>query len=338
MSPPAIAPLRWGVLGAASIALRRVIPAIRESQHGEVVAIASRDLAKARAAADAAGIPRAYGSYEELLADPDVDAVYNPLPNHLHVPWSVRAAEAGKHVLCEKPLALSAAEARALLAARDRTGVQIAEAFMVRAHPRWLAVRELVERGRIGELRVVAGHFSYYKVDPADVRSRREWGGGALLDVGCYPITLARWLFGAEPTAVVGMLEYDPSFGVDRLASGMLQFARGQAVFTCSSQLVYHQRIQVFGTTGRIDVERPFNPPADGPARVRVDAGGRPGDADEVIEFPAVDQYVLQADRFAEAVRGVGTVPVSLEDSIGNMAVLDALFRSAESGRWEVPA
>ena len=337
MSSTAIAPLRWGVLGAANIARRSVIPAIQQSQHGTVVALASRDLAKARAAADTAGIPRAYGSYEELLADPDVDAIYNPLPNHLHVAWSIRAADAGKHVLCEKPIGLSAADARDLLVARDRTGVQIAEAFMVRTHPQWHAVGELVNAGRIGELRLVTGHFSYYRVDPADIRSRREWGGGALLDIGCYPVTIARWLFGTEPLAAVGMIDVDASLGVDRLASGMLRFARGQATFTCSGQLVPHQRMQVFGTTGRIDVEIPFNAPADRPARIRVDDGRTLGGAGEVIEFPPVNQYALQADRFAEAVRGTGAVPVPLEDSIGNMAVLDALVRSAESGCWEVP-
>jgi predicted dehydrogenase len=332
-----IEPVRWGVLGAANIALRKVVPAMQRSRHCRVVALASRDPARARAAADGAGIARAHGSYEALLADPDVDAVYNPLPNHLHVPWSIRAAEAGKHVLCEKPVALSADEARALLAVRDRTGVQIAEAFMVRAHPQWLAVRDLVRAGRIGELRLVAGHFSYYRVDPADIRSRREWGGGALMDIGCYPVMLARWLFGAEPLDVAGMIERDPSLGVDRLTSGMLRFERGQATFTCSGQLVPHQRMHVFGTTGRIEVEIPFNAPPDRACRIRVDDGREPGAAGEAIELPAADQYTLQADRFAEAVRGVGTVPVPLEDSIGNMAVLDALFRSAESGRREVP-
>jgi predicted dehydrogenase len=327
------------VLGAAGIALRRVVPAIQASRYGAVVAIASRDAAKARAAADAAGVPRAYGSYEALLADPDIDAVYNPLPNHLHVPWSVRAAEAGKHVLCEKPVALSADEARALLAARDRTGVQIAEAFMVRAHPQWHAVRRLVEEGRVGELRLVTGHFSYYRDDPADIRSRPEWGGGALLDVGCYPVMLARWLFGAEPLAVVGLLERDPALGVDRLASGILRFARGQATFSCGGQLVPHQRMQLFGTRGRIEVEVPFNPPADRPARVRVDDGAAlGGGGGEVVELPAADQFALQADRFAEAVRGVGALPVPLEDSVGNMAALDALVRSAGTGRWEAPA
>jgi predicted dehydrogenase len=333
----AIAPVRWGVLGAANIAREKVIPAIQRSRHGEVVAIASRDAARARAAADAAGIPRAHGSYEALLADPDVDAIYNPLPNHLHVPWSVRAAEAGKHVLCEKPIALSASEARTLLAARDRTGVQIAEAFMVRTHPQWDAVRALLREGRVGALRLVTGHFSYYRVDPTDIRSRPEWGGGALMDIGCYPVMLSRWLFGAEPEAVVAMIERDPSSGVDRLTSGMLRFATGQATFTCSGQLVSHQRMQLFGTTGRIDVEIPFNAPPDRPVRILVDDGRELGGAGEAIDVPAVDQYALQADRFAEAVRGVGAVPVPLEDAVGNMAVLDALFRSADSGRWEAP-
>jgi predicted dehydrogenase len=329
-------PVRWGVLGAASIATRRVIPAIQQGRHSRVVAIASRDLAKARAAAESLGIGRAHGSYEELLADPDVEAVYNPLPNHLHVPWSIRAAEAGKHVLCEKPIALSAAEARELLAARDRTGVRIGEAFMVRTHPQWGVARDLVASGRIGELKLITGHFSYYRRDPADVRNRVEWGGGALLDVGCYPVTMSRWLFGAEPVEVVGVLERDREFGVDRLASAMLRFPDGQATFSVGGQIVHHQRMQLFGTRGRIELEIPFSPRADRPARLLVDDGRDVvGSGAEVIELPGVDQFTLQADRFSEAVRGRGEVPVSLEDAVANMAVLDALFRSAETRRWE---
>jgi predicted dehydrogenase len=330
------APVRWGVLGAASIATRRVIPAIQQGRLSRVVAIASRDLAKAREAAGELGIARAYGSYEELLADPDVEAVYNPLPNHLHVPWSIRAAEAGKHVLCEKPVALSAAEARELLAARDRTGVQIGEAFMVRTHPQWRVARDLVASGRIGELRLITGHFSYNRRDPADVRNRVEWGGGALLDVGCYPITMSRWLYGAEPVEGVAVLERDPEFGVDRLASAMLRFPAGQATFSVGGQVVHHQRLQLFGTLGRVELEIPFSPRADRPARLLVDDGRDViGSGIEVIEVPAVDQFTLQADRFSEAVRGLGEVPVPLEDAVANMAVLDALFRSAETRRWE---
>jgi predicted dehydrogenase len=332
-------PVRWGVLGAANIALNKVIPAMQRGRSSRIVAIASRDLAKARAAAHALGIPRAYGSYEELLADADVEAVYNPLPNHLHVPWSIRAADAGKHVLCEKPIALSVTEARALLAARDRTGVQIGEAFMVRTHPQWDTVRRLIDEGRIGDLRLVVGHFSCYRRDFDDIRSRMEFGGGALMDIGCYPITLSRWLFRAEALEVIAQIERDPDMQVDRLASGLLRFADGQASFTCSGQLVPHQRMQMFGTRARIEVEIPFNAPPDAACRIYVDGGGDlTGRGRETIELPIVDQYTLQGDRFSDAIRGVGEVPVGLEESIGNMAVIDALFRSAETRRWEVPS
>jgi predicted dehydrogenase len=333
-----IAPVRWGILGAANIALKKVIPGMRGSALARVVAIASRDIAKARAAANSLGIPRAYGSYQELIDDPDIEAIYNPLPNHLHVPWSIRAAERGKHVLCEKPIALTAREARELLEVRDRTGVQIGEAFMVRTHPQWHKVREIIASGRIGELRLITGHFSYYRRDPADARSRVEWGGGALMDVGCYPITISRWLFGAEPTEVMGLIDRDPDMQVDRLTSGLLRFERGQATFSCATQLVHYQAMQIFGTTGRIDVRIPFNPPPGDECRIFVDDGRDvEGSGIETITFPPVDQYALQADRFSEAVRGVGSVPVSLEDAMGNMAVIDALFRSAESCVWERP-
>jgi predicted dehydrogenase len=331
--------VRWGILGAANIALKLVIPAMRRSETSRVLAIASRDETTAKSAADALGIPRAYGSYEALLADPDIEAIYNPLPNHLHVPWTIRAAEAGKHVLCEKPIAPSAAEARKLLEARDRTGVQIGEAFVVRTHPQWLGVRRLIDSGRIGDVRLITGHFSYYRRDPADIRSRVEWGGGALLDIGCYPITLSRWLFGEEPLAVVGQIERDPDMGVDRLVSALLRFPRGQATFVCAGQLVPHQRMEIFGTSGRIEVEIPFNAPPDRACRVFVDDGRQfAGASAETIEFPVVDQYTIQVDRFADAVRGLGAVPVSLEDAIANMAVIDAIFRSGETDRWEAPS
>ena len=331
--------VRWGVLGAANIAVAKVIPAMMRSTRSRVVAIASRDQSKAAAAAKTLGIPRAHGSYEALLADPEVDAVYNPLPNHLHVPWSIRAAQAGKHVLCEKPIALSAAQAEELRTARDRTGVLIGEAFMVRAHPQWLEARRLVESGSIGPLRLVSGHFSYYRRDPRDIRSRPEYGGGALMDIGCYPITISRWMFAAEPIEVIAQIERDPEFGVDRLASALLRFAAGQAVFACSGQLVPFQRMEIFGTTGRIQVEIPFNAPPDRPCRIVVDDGSALGGLSaKPIEFPTVDQYTLQADRFSDAIRGRGTIPVSIDDAVGNMAVIDALFRSADSGRWEAPA
>jgi predicted dehydrogenase len=336
MTSGRIAPVRWGVLGAANIALRKVIPGMQKSGLAQVVAIASRDIVKARAAAASLGIPKAYGSYQELIDDPDIEAIYNPLPNHLHVPWSIRAAEQGKHVLCEKPIALTAREARELLVVRDRTGVQIGEAFMVRTHPQWLKVKEIVDSGRIGDLRLISGHFSYYRRDPADIRSRVEWGGGALMDVGCYPITISRWLFGAEPAEVVGLVDRDADMHVDRLTSGLLRFERGQATFSCSTQLVAYQTAQIFGTKGRIAASFHANPHDE--CRIYVDDGSDlAGGGIETITFPPVDQFSVQADRFSEAIRGVGTVPVSLEDAIGNMAVIDALFRSAESHEWERP-
>jgi predicted dehydrogenase len=331
-------PVRWGILSTAAIGVRNVIPAMQRSERCRVVAIASRDERRAREVADRLGIPRAYGSYEALLADPEIEAVYNPLPNHLHVPWTVRAAEAGKHVLCEKPIARTANEARELLAVRTRSGVVIGEAFMVRTHPQWLEVRRLVQGGRIGDLQAIEGHFSYYRDDPTDIRSRVEYGGGVLLDIGCYPVTLSRWLFGAEPTSVIAQLDRDPQTGVDYLTSAMLRFASGHAGFTVGGRMVPHQRMQLYGTRGRIEVEIPFNAPAERPCRIWVDDGSElRGRSAEVMEFPVVDQYTLQGDRFSEAIRGAGTVPVGLEDAVANMAVIDAVFRSAETGRWETP-
>ena len=332
-------PVTWGILGVANIAMKKVIPAMQCSGNCTVAAIASRDEGKAREAAASLGISRTYGSYEALIDDPDIEAIYNPLPNHLHVPWSIRAANAGKHVLCEKPIALSSSEARELLAARDRNRVQIAEAFMVRAHPQWLAARELVANGRIGELRLVSGHFSYYRRDPADIRSRVEFGGGALMDIGCYPIMLSRWIFGAEPTRVIVDIERDPELGVDRLASAILHFPSGQATFSCAGQLVPYQRRHIYGTQGRIEIEIPFNPPHDRSTRIMIDDGRELGGASaEVVAFPAVDQFALQVERFSSAIRGVGTIAVSLEDSVANMAVIDALARSSETFQWESPA
>jgi predicted dehydrogenase len=332
-------PVTWGILGVANIAMKKVIPAMQCSGNCTVAAIASRDEGKAREAAALLGISRIYSSYEALLADPEIEAIYNPLPNHLHVPWSIRAANAGKHVLCEKPIALSSSEARELLAARDRTGVQIAEAFMVRTHPQWLAARELVANGRIGELRLVSGHFSYYRRDPADIRSRVEFGGGALMDIGCYPIMLSRWIFGAEPTRVIADIERDLELGVDRLASAILHFPSGQATFSCAGQLVPYQRMHIYGTQGRIEIEIPFNPPHDRSTRIMIDDGRALGGASaEVVAFPAADQFALQVERFSNAIRGVGTIAVSLEDSVANMAVIDALARSSETRQWESPA
>jgi predicted dehydrogenase len=330
--------LRWGVLSTAAIGVKKVIPAMQLGEFTSVTAIASRGLGRAREAADSLGIATAYGSYEELLADPDVDAVYNPLPNHLHVPWTIKAAEAGKHVLCEKPISLTAAEAETLIAVRERTGVKIGEAFMVRSHPQWLRLRALLDEGRIGELRSVVGFFSYFNINPANIRNRMDAGGGALMDIGCYLVHAARFAFGQEPERVVGCVERDPQMHTDRLASAILEFAGGQSIFTCSTQLVPYQRLQFLGTRGRIELEIPVNAPMDRPTRLLIDSGSDVFGGGVTFEtFPVCDQYTLQGDAFSTAVLEGGEVPVPVEDAIKNMRVIEAVFRSGVSGRWETP-
>ena len=330
--------VKWGVLGAASIAVRKVIPAMQEGEWSAVTAIASRDLNKAKDAASKLGIEKAYGSYEELLADPEIEAIYNPLPNHLHVPWSIKAAEAGKHVLCEKPVSVTVAEARTLLAARERCGVKIGEAFMVKTHPQWLRSRDLIRKGVIGELRAIVGVFSYFNRDAKNVRNVAEWGGGAMLDIGCYPITTSRFIFGVEPVSVLALIERDPDFKTDRLGSAILEFPSGQAVFTCSTQLVAYQRMQFLGTTGRIEIEIPFNAPNERPTRLFIDDGRDIfGGGIRMETILVCDQYTVQGDAFSRAIREGREVPVPLEDAIANMAVIEAVFRAGESGRWEKP-
>jgi predicted dehydrogenase len=330
--------LRWGVLSTANIGLKKVLPAMQLGEFSTVTAIASRDLGKARQAADALGIAKAYGSYEELLADPDVDAIYNPLPNQMHVPWTIRAAEAGKHVLCEKPLSLTVAEAETLLTIRARTGVKIGEAFMIRSYPQWLRLRELLDEGRIGELRSIAGFFSYFNIDPANIRNRVEYGGGALMDIGCYLIHASRYAFGQEPTRVVGLIDRDPETRIDRLTSGILDFEGGQSVFTCSTQMVPYQRVHFFGTKGRIELEIPFNAPKEWPTRIFIDDGGDLlGRGITTETFQVCDQYTMQGDAFSKAVLEGSEVPVPLEDAIKNMAAIEAVFQSAASGQWEAP-
>jgi len=330
--------IRWGVLGVAKIATDRVIPAMQRGQWSEITAIASRDLDKARRAAARLGIPKAYGSYEELLSDTEIDAIYNPLPNHLHVPWTIRAAEHGKHVLCEKPVALSADEARQLVAVRDRTGARIQEAFMVRTHPQWLAVKALVSGGRIGEVRSMLGAFSYTNRDPANIRNRPEFGGGALMDIGCYLINTSRFIFGREPSRVTGAIERDPDMRTDRLTSILLDFGTGHAAGTCSTQMVFYQHLQIFGTTGRIELPIPFNAPADRPSRIIVDTGADLfGGGISHIDVDICNQYTIQGDLFSKAILDNTDVLSPLEDAVKNMACIDAIFKSVETGRWEVP-
>lgn len=320
--------VRWGILSTANIAVQKVIPAMQRSPWCEIAAIASRDLSKAKDAANELGIPKAYGSYEELLADDTIEVVYNPLPNHLHVPWTLKAAEAGKHVLCEKPIALNAEEARTLIDARDRFGVRIQEAFMVRTHPQWLETRRLIQTGRIGTLRSITGFFSYFNPDPSNIRNQLELGGGALMDIGCYPITISRWIYEAEPRRVLGLIERDAESGTDVLTTGVLDFPNGHSTFTCSTRLAPYQRMIFHGTEGRIEVIIPFNAPNDRPTQIILD--------DETIDIPVCDQYEIQGTLFSEAIRHDREQPIPLEDAINNMTVIDAVFRSAVNDQWEI--
>ena len=331
--------VRWGILGAARIATTKVIPAMQQGQWCEIKGIASRNRARAEQAARQFGIPKAYGSYEEMLADSEIDAVYNPLPNHLHVPWSIRAAEAGKHVLCEKPVGMNAAEVRDLIAVRDRTGVTIGEAFMVQTHPQWLRLVELVRAGRIGQLRSAVGTFSYFKLDADNIRNIREYGGGALMDIGCYAIKCSRMVFGEEPVRVCASIVRDPRVdNVDMLTSAILDFPSGQCIFTCSTQLQLQQSMRFYGTTGRIEPQIPFNTAPGETSRILIDDGrDLIGSGAVVEEFLACDQYTIQGDLFSRAIREGGQPPVPLEDALLNMRVIDAVFRSGQTGNWETP-
>ena len=321
--------VRWGVLSTADIALKKVIPAMQLSPWCEITAIASRDLAKAQGAADELGIPKAYGTYEELLADDSVEVIYNPLPNHLHVPWTLKAAEAGKHVLCEKPIALNAEEATKLIDARDRYGVRIQEAFMVRTHPQWLETQRLIREGRIGTLRSITCFFSYNNPDPANIRNQLELGGGALMDIGCYPINISRFMYETEPRRVLGVIERDAETDTDTLTTAVLDFPNGHSTFTCSTRLAPYQRMIFHGTEGRIEVLIPFNAPHEHPTQILVN--------DEMIEFPVCDQYEIQGTLFSRAIRENREQEIPLEDAVNNMNVIDAVFRSATTNQWEEP-
>ena len=329
--------VKWGVLSTAKIGVEKVIPAMQKGNFSEVVAISSRDAEKARSTADRLGIPRAFGSYDEVLKDPEVEAIYNPLPNHLHVPWSIRAAEAGKHVLCEKPIGLSSAEALDLIRARDRTGVKMQEAFMVRNHPQWLSAARRIRDGLIGQLTAIQYAFSYFNRDSENIRNRFDIGGGGLMDIGCYPITTSRFVFGEEPRQVIGLIERDPEMKIDRLTSAILDYPSGQASFLCSTQMVAYQRAQFFGTEGRLEIEIPFNAPNDRPCRIFLDDGDLLAANLQTIEFEPCDQYTVQGDRFSKAILEDSEVPTPLEDAVKNMRVIEAIFRSAESGHWEEP-
>jgi predicted dehydrogenase len=323
--------VRWGIMSTARIGREKVIPAMQQGAYCDILAIASRDEARARQAAQHLGIPRSHGSYEALLADPDIEAVYIPLPNHLHVEWSLKAIHAGKHVLCEKPLGLNAANARKLLtAAEAHPGLKIMEGFMYRHHPQWQRAKLLVDRGKIGEMRAIQSFFAYYNVAPDNIRNRTATGGGGLMDIGCYPVSLSRFLFEAEPLRVCGVMDLDPVFQTDRQVSGVMVFGAGIATFTCGTQLASYQRVNILGTDGRIEIEIPFNAPPDQPCRLWYQSGNQT----EEIQVEICDQYTIQGDLFAKAVLDDTPVPIPLSDAVANMQVIDALRLSAGSGTW----
>ena len=321
--------LRWGILSTANIAREKVIPGIQRAARCRIVAIASRDLERSRRVAAEAGIPTAHGSYEALLADPGVEAVYIPLPNHLHAEWTIAAARAGKHVLCEKPLAMTSADAERMVAVAEVEGVHLMEAFMYRLHPSWVAVRDLVASGRIGRLLAVQSWFSYFNDDPANIRNIREVGGGALFDIGCYNVNLSRMLFASEPTRVEASILRDPGSGVDILTSGLLGFeGGGVATFTCSTRAEDDQRVHIYGTEGRISVGIPFNIPPDLPTHVYLAHGGEPpvNPAIETFAFAAADPYSVEAAAFAAAVLDGGPTPVPPSDAVANVRVIERIF------------
>jgi predicted dehydrogenase len=330
-------PVVWGIVSTALIGMEKVNPAMLKAKGVEVRGLASRDLKKAQAAAKQLGIPKAYGSYAEMFADPEIEAVYNPLPNHLHVPVTIEALKAGKHVLCEKPIALTAAEAEQLEEAERASGKLVAEAFMVRWHPQWLKARELVAQGAIGEVRAVQVSFSYFNDDPNNVRNMNDIGGGGIYDIGCYCIISGRWFFGAEPERVVSIIDRDPKFGTDRLASALVKFpGNRQLSFMVSTQLVPYQRVQVFGTTGRIEIEIPFNAPPGHPCRIFKDTGkDLKGSSIETITVEPSDQYTLQAEAFSKAIRKEAAWPYPISDAVQQMRIIDALYKSGDSGKWE---
>jgi predicted dehydrogenase len=323
--------VKWGILSSSRFAREKVIPALKTCRHVELVAIASRDATKARAVAAELGFPKAYGSYDELLADPEIEVVYNPASNDQHVPWSIRALEAGKHVLCEKPLGLSAAEAEQLLeASRRRPRQKVMEAFMYRLHPQWKRAMDIVRGGGIGETRCLQSFFSYFNADPRNIRNQPDLGGGGLMDIGCYTISFARWVFGAEPRRVVALMDRDPTFKTDRITSALLDFGAQTSSFTGAMQLHPYQRVNIVGTEGRVEIEIPVNAPRDRACRLWHHRGDRV----EEIECEVCDQYAIEGDAFSLAVLDDTPVPTPLEDGVANMRVIDAVVRSAHEGRW----
>lgn len=326
--------IRWGVISTANIGTQRVIPGMLRSKRGTVDAIASRDLKRGKAAAKKLGIPKAYGSYEELFADPEIDAVYNPLPNNLHIDWTIKALKAGKHVLCEKPIGMNAKDAARVL--KHANGKHVMEAFMIRFHPQWLKARELIRAGRIGELKAVQVFFCYNNVDPKNIRNIPETGGGAIYDIGGYGILSGRFTFEAEPKRIVSLIDRDPNFGTDRLTSIIADFGEGrQLTFMISTQLAPHQRVTLAGDKGRIEILIPFNAPQMEATTILVDNGSKLGGASgKPMKIRVSDQYAEEADAFASAVLGESELLYGPEDGVTMMKILDAMFKSEKTGKW----
>jgi predicted dehydrogenase len=324
--------VRWGILSTAKIAREKVIPAMQQAANCDIVAIASRNIAQAQEVADRLKIPSVYGCYEELLNDQTIDAVYIPLPNHMHVEWAIKSIRAGKHVLCEKPVGLSSAEAGKLLqVAAENPKLKVMEAFMYRFHPQWVHAKKLVDEGVIGRLRTIQSFFSYYNVDPNNIRNQELMGGGGMMDIGCYCVSLARFIFNKEPDRVLGHVEFDHVLRTDILTSGILDFSTGTSTFTCSTQLMPYQRVNILGTEGRIEIEIPFNAPPLQATRLWLHTKSN----SEEITFDPVDQYTLQGDLFSKAILNNEPVPTPLQDAVNNMKAIEAVFESAKEERWK---
>jgi predicted dehydrogenase len=321
----------WGILSTAKIGTEKVIPAMQQGKYSKISAITSRNIVKAKKVAQQLGIPKAYGSYKELLEDTEIEAIYIPLPNHLHVQWTINSLEAGKHVLCEKPIGLSFKQAEHLKKEMEKfADLKVMEAFMYRFHPQWKTVKKLVDEGKIGELKTIHSIFSFFNNDPTDIRNQLESGGGSLLDIGCYCISLSRFLFNNEPVRVSGTIEHDPKMKTDRLVSAVLEFEKGTSTFTCSTQLIDHSCVDIFGTHGRIEMATPFLPSFESTSKIMHQVGSQ---MKEII-FEPCNQYTIQGDLFSQAILNDSNVPTSIEDGVANMKVIDKIIESYKKGTW----
>ncbi|MBN2736161.1 MAG: Gfo/Idh/MocA family oxidoreductase [Spirochaetales bacterium] len=323
--------INWGFISTAKIGLEKVGPALKKSRLGQFEAIASRSMSNARKAAEALNVPRIYGSYEDLLADKSIQAVYIPLPNHLHAEWTHKALLAGKHVLCEKPLTPDLEQTKAFVNMTAQfPALKVMEAFMYRFHPQWEKAKNWISQGKIGELRTIHSDFCYFNTDPENIRNIRDFGGGGLLDIGCYCISVARFIFEKEPVRVSGTIDFDPVFKTDRLASGILDFQGATATFTCSTQLPNRQSLFIHGTEATIEIPMPFNPAPELNAQINLIVNGNIVDK----TFALADQYTLECDSFSKSIIDDSPVATPLTDALNNAAIIDAIFRSSETGKW----